>query len=48
MRSTFEISRALDPANLSLSDLIITPALVEPFNPVTIKLVATNRGEVGR
>ena len=46
LRSTFEISRALDPANLSLSDLIITPALVEPFNPVTIKLVATNRGEV--
>ena len=46
LTGTFEVSRALDPANLSLSDLVIAPAQVEPFNPVTIRLVASNRGEL--
>ena len=46
LTGTFEVSRPLDAANLSLSNLSITPAQVRPFERVTISVTATNAGEL--
>ena len=45
LTGTFDVGRKIDPSNLSFSDLLITPSVVQSGEPVKVSMSVENLGD---